>query len=126
MKAEHTIETQLGLDTLRAAGTTQGAKKHWSVRNKGPLSSKEKKAHFGTMDSVGAGVGMGKGGGALPSGMYAKKKMKAGPAQLSDKVSDPGTNLSYNAKFNASGKCMKCGKKHIGACSTKMSARRGL
>lgn len=107
-----------------AAGTSSGAKKNWSVRNKGPISPKEKKAHYDTMDSMGGGIGVGKGGGAaVPSRMYAKKKIKAGPSQLSDKVSDPGTEVAYNAKYNASGVCMKCGKKkHIGACSTKMSA----
>lgn len=143
--ASRTIESTFGLaslsvipkriaDTLRSAGTSHGAKKHWSVRNKGPLSQKEKDAHYGTMKSnmmvtpgspgsgrmsPGSMRAPARGGPISPSGMRAKK-MKAGPAALSDKVSDSGAELSYNPtgsapEMNASkvlDVCAKCGKSH--------------
>lgn len=146
--ARGTIESTFGLATLLSAGTSSGAKKNWSTRNKGHLSKREKQEHYKTMDAnigfqrpgqAGAGmrspgsVGMGNHGG--PTGpapvrkMFAKKKIKAGPAQLSDKVSDSGAQMSYNptggvpanTKLEAKGKVIKmcgtCGKMHAGNCN---------
>ena len=76
---------------VKAAGSPEGAMKGWSTRGKGSLSSKEKAAHFSTLKSK------------------RKKKMKAGPAQLSDKVTDPGSEKAYNPVMRSS--------KHAADCS---------
>jgi hypothetical protein len=126
--ASRTMETQFGIATLLAAGTSDGAKKHWSVRNKGPLSKKEKQAHYKTMESMqmrpsGGGRSGARVGGGMPSGggnrgparpvsgrLFSKKRVKAGPEALNDKVNDPGAEVAYNPKYAAAGKHMKgCG-----------------
>lgn len=123
MKASGAIESTFGLvslSTMSAAGTSSGAKKNWSVRNKGHVSKKEKNAHFGTMEAVlmpkGAGEqswGRGDFGKTsnMPLSASKRKKMKAGPAGLSDKVSDSGAEVAYNPTGGMKA-CSKCGKKH--------------
>jgi hypothetical protein len=118
---------------VAAAGTSVGAKKNWSTRNKGHISSKEKKAQHDSMDAMMPG-NMGRittpNGSSMRSThpmpispspvrgqkMFAKKKMKAGPAALSDKVDDTENQIAYNPVVRGKGKtikvCTKCGALH--------------
>jgi len=135
--ADKFLKSRYGIDqsSWEAAGTSSGAKKHWSVRNKGPLSKKEKDAHFKTMDAMMPSGGMirpsmgnvNRSPSSAPGGgmhgtparrMLEAKKIKAGPAQLEDKVSDSGAELAYNPVSQPGGSKLSAGKvKHMKGCS---------
>lgn len=64
------------------------------------------------------------------TGLFKKKKMKAGPAQESDKVNDSGSEVAYNAVMRShalkSGcKCAKCKAKMMEAAGSKEGAMKG-
>lgn len=61
-------------------------------------------------------------GGDMPIYSSKKNKMKAGPAQLADKVTDPKDQVAYNPVMRGGKTCKACGKMHAeGKC---MKARK--